>query len=51
MRGGKNETPKYVDPAQAVARLRAKLTTALDTDEDYLDIIAARGQALDHLSI
>jgi FkbM family methyltransferase len=46
MPGGKSVIPEYENPAEAVARLRAKLTTARDTDEDYLDVIAVRGKAV-----
>jgi FkbM family methyltransferase len=42
MRGGKAETPRFMPPGDAVALLRDKLRTALETDEDYLDIIARR---------
>ncbi|MGH7117645.1 MAG: hypothetical protein ACREFP_01375, partial [Acetobacteraceae bacterium] len=42
MRGGKAEPPRYVGPGEAVALLRAKLRTALDSDEDYLDVLARR---------
>lgn len=42
MRGGKAQAPEFGSAAAAVARLRDKLKTALDTDEDYLDIIARR---------
>jgi FkbM family methyltransferase len=42
MRGGKAEQPRYVPAAEAIAALRSKLRTAVDSDEDYLDIIARR---------
>ena len=49
MRGGKSETPTYESPEKATAKLRGKLKTAFDTDEDYLDIIAVRGAAVDSI--
>ena len=42
IRGGKPDLPRYVAPAEAIAMLRDKLRTALNTDEDYLDIVARR---------
>lgn len=46
MRGGKSESPTYESPEKATAKLREKLRTASDTDEDYLDIIAMRRAAM-----
>lgn len=42
MRGGKAEMPRYVAPQEAVSMMRAKLRTAADSDQDYLDILARR---------
>ena len=42
IRGGKPDLPRYVSPDEAIVMLREKLRTALNTDEDYLDIIALR---------
>ena len=44
MDGGKSETPTYLKPSAAAAILRNKLQTAQDSDEDYVDILAIRGQ-------
>ncbi len=41
-RGGKAEMPRYRTPSEAVMLLRDKLRSALDSDEDYLDVIARR---------
>jgi FkbM family methyltransferase len=46
MPGGKSVVPNYEGAAEAAARLRAKLMTALDTDADYFDVIAVRGKAV-----
>ena len=43
MGGGKTEAPSYVSPGEARSALEHKLRTARDTDEDYLDVMAARG--------
>jgi FkbM family methyltransferase len=48
-RGGRPDRPNFENPAQASSALRAKLVTALDTDEDYLDVIAVRRKAVDRL--
>jgi hypothetical protein len=44
--GGKSEVPKYSSSSEAAAILQAKLKSAADTDQDYVDVIAKRGQAL-----
>jgi FkbM family methyltransferase len=43
MGGGKAEAPRYGSPGEAKEMLENKLRIAADTDEDYLDILAARG--------
>ena len=49
MQSGRPDRPNFENPAQASRALRAKLVTAFDTDEDYLDVIAVRRKAIDRL--
>ena len=42
MSGGKADAPCYIGPSEARNMLEHKLRTAANTDEDYLDILAAR---------
>jgi FkbM family methyltransferase len=45
MSGGITETPHYVSPAEARSMLEHKTQTAIDSDTDYLDILAIRETA------
>jgi FkbM family methyltransferase len=49
-RGGKPDHPSFERPAQASTVLRKKLVMPSDTDQDYLDVIAVRRQAVDRLA-
>lgn len=43
MRGDVAEAPRFLPPAEAQAILQRKVETAMPSDGDYLDILAARG--------
>jgi FkbM family methyltransferase len=45
MRGGIAETPHYVGPTEARSILEHKVRTAIESDGDYLDILARREPA------
>lgn len=47
MSGGVAEMPNYVSPADAQGILRHKLTVAVESDGDYLDIVATRNPRID----